>query len=61
VDPDHVLGGYRVHAGIVVRWQVNPHHRDQVTAVLARAIGRQQQQFPCALHAEERSRTWSLA
>jgi hypothetical protein len=31
-------------------WQVNPHHRDQVTVVLARAAGGQQPQLPCALH-----------
>jgi hypothetical protein len=35
---------------MVKGWQVTPHHRDQVTAGLTRAAGRQQPQFPGALH-----------
>jgi hypothetical protein len=46
---------------MVTGWQMTPPHRDQVTAGLARAAGRQQPQLPRArCTAEERSRTWSL-
>ncbi len=50
VDPDHVSDGCRVHDVMVTDCQVSPHHRDPVTAGLARAAGGQQPQFPCALH-----------
>ena len=43
---------------MVKGWQVTPPHRDQVTAGLTRAAGRQQPQFPWRCTAEERSRTW---
>src|SRR5690348_1067192 len=36
VDPDHVAGGYRVHAAMVEGGQVTPHHHDPVTAGLSR-------------------------
>ncbi len=49
-DPDQVQGGCRVHAAMVAGGQVTPHHRDPVTAGLARPAGRQQQQFPGTLH-----------
>ena len=50
VDPDRVQDGRWVHEAMVERWQVNPHHQDQVTAVLTRKACRQQPQFPGALH-----------
>jgi hypothetical protein len=37
VDPDRVADGRRVHESMVDRWQVNPHHQDQVTALTHRA------------------------
>ena len=40
-DPDRVPDGCWVHDAIVVRCQVNLHHHDQVTAVLARKTRRQ--------------------
>ena len=49
-DPDQVQGGCRVHAAMVAGGQVTPHHRDPVTAGLARPARRQQQQFPGTLH-----------
>jgi len=41
--------GCWVHEAIVGRWQVNPHHQDQVT-VLPRGARRQQPQLSRALH-----------
>jgi hypothetical protein len=35
VYPDRIPGGCWVHEAMVGRWQVTPHHRDQVTAGLA--------------------------
>jgi hypothetical protein len=37
-DPDQVQGGCRVHAAMVAGWQVTPHHRNPVTAGLARPV-----------------------
>jgi hypothetical protein len=39
LNPDRVPGGRWVHAAIVGRWQVNPHHQDQVI-VLTPEVGR---------------------
>jgi len=36
VDPDRIQDGRWVHDAMVECWQMNPHHQDQVTAVLAR-------------------------
>ena len=36
VDPDRIPGGRWVHEAMVEGWQVNPHHQNQVTAVLTR-------------------------
>jgi hypothetical protein len=33
VDPNRIPDGCWVHEAMVERWQVNPHHQDQVTAV----------------------------
>jgi hypothetical protein len=41
VDPDRIQDGCWVHEAMVERWQVNPHHQDQVTAVLPRTTRRQ--------------------
>src|SRR6478609_5349339 len=46
VDPDRKPDGRWVHDAMVKGWQVTPPHRDQVTAGLKRAAGRQQPQFP---------------
>jgi hypothetical protein len=48
-DPDHVQGGRSVHDAIVKGRRVNPPHRDQVTAGLARAGVRQEPQFPSGI------------
>ena len=37
VDPDRVADRRWVHESMVERWQVNPHHQDQVTALTHRA------------------------
>ena len=36
MDPDRVPGGRWVHDAMIERGQVNPHHRDLVSAVLMR-------------------------
>ena len=41
VDPDHIQDGRWVHEAMVEGWQVNPHHQDQVSAVLTRRAGRE--------------------
>ena len=50
IDPDHVPGGFWIHDAMLEGRQVKPHHRDPVTAGLARAASGQQPQLPCALH-----------
>jgi hypothetical protein len=34
VNPDCIPSGYWVHDAMIERGEVNPHYRDQVTAVL---------------------------
>jgi hypothetical protein len=31
MDPDRIQDGHWVHDAMVERWQVNPHHQNQVT------------------------------
>jgi len=37
VYPDRVPDGCWVHEAMVERWQVNPHHQDQVTVLTRKA------------------------
>ena len=40
LDPDRVQDGCWVHEAMVGWWQVNPHHQNQVTALLTRRVRR---------------------
>ena len=45
-----VENGVWIHDAMLAGRPVKPHHRDPVTAGLARAASGQQPQLPCALH-----------